>query len=901
MPNLTHKVKILAYNLHTFNKQMIDKIMNTKKTIIALSISTIMLTACGSGGGSGGGATSNNLHVGVAPHQALANPNQSTLITKAQEDKNDALTGSNAKVVVADTGADVNKSVLRDDNINRQMTISQNDQFVQTNTREAGSQHGSHMIQAITDNAPATRIEMYTYNPNNNESIVKVWRGAAEVDRLNGGGNIINNSYSSGRYDNVTVYRPFVQTLKNMIDGGALMFFAAGNDTNANPSSSSQIPLLDDSLRKGFVTVAGLHNNQMLYNRCGVAKNFCLSAEAYHTMVNADGSTVVIGGTSTATAHVSATAAQIRSRYDWMTNEQIRDTLFTTAIDAGAPGIDEVYGVGIMNADKAVNGYGKFNQQTALNVQGRKQTYYFDNNISGLGGLTKNGHATLVLNGQNTYSGANIINDGKLVLNNSNHASTLVNAGGTLATGDNRNISSGSITNNGKVESLSGANLTVNGNFTNGTNGVVDKAIGSTIVVNGRLELQGGTLNVVGVTKNYVTQAGKQENLITAQQGIHGSFANINMNAVSDLISNQVNVTNNGISVTTRRQDVGDVAMRQSAYVGKDTSVQNVTSLLNHFDKVVDNGGELTDAQAKIASQFINSRHLTRTLFENGTETTKHAVDNISQNTIKQNSTFVDKTQTETDSVWVDYGYNQSNLRMNGLKGESSDNTLTVGASKMFGNHIVGVAASNKNLSWRESFAGADKSVRTSGYGVDAAYIYNFKGYNIYTFLGFDWLKNHDFTKANVNQWSIGAGVNKWFVINKDGTIAVQPNIALQYVHTKSDDVNTTDTVAIRDLNVKQLVASIGAKINYQLNNNVSLFGTVNVERDLQHKASYNADYAGVMFENNSSEIGKTRYNVGVGVRYLPTAQTSLSVVARHEQGSHWKQNSVNATFAYKF
>ena len=87
----------------------------------------------------------------------------------------------------------------------------------------------------------------------------------------------------------------------------------------------------------------------------------------------------------------------------------------------------------------------------------------------------------------------------------------------------------------------------------------------------------------------------------------------------------------------------------------------------------------------------------------------------------------------------------------------------------------------------------------------------------------------------------------------------------------------------------------------YKLNDKVALLGNVGIEQDLRNKNHYVANYAGNEFENKDGTIGKTRYNVGLGVSYKPTENINMSLIAKHEQGRHWKNNSVNFKVGYKF
>ncbi|WP_217539444.1 S8 family serine peptidase, partial [Stenotrophomonas sp. GbtcB23] len=70
----------------------------------------------------------------------------------------------------------------------------------------------------------------------------------------------------------------------------------------------------------------------------------------------------VISGTSMSTPTVAAGAAVTASRFPYLQNWQVRDTLLTTAKDLGAPGIDRVYGWGLMDLSKAMSGPAKLFQ-----------------------------------------------------------------------------------------------------------------------------------------------------------------------------------------------------------------------------------------------------------------------------------------------------------------------------------------------------------------------------------------------------------------------------------------------------------------------------------------------------------------------------------------------------------
>ncbi|MDF3202849.1 autotransporter outer membrane beta-barrel domain-containing protein [Pseudomonas sp. 1912-s] len=87
------------------------------------------------------------------------------------------------------------------------------------------------------------------------------------------------------------------------------------------------------------------------------------------TLPGADGDTqqknltpnyAMMFGTSMAAPTAAAGTAVIKSRFPYLTNSQVRDTLLSTATDEGAPGIDRVYGWGSMDLAEAMGGPAKF-------------------------------------------------------------------------------------------------------------------------------------------------------------------------------------------------------------------------------------------------------------------------------------------------------------------------------------------------------------------------------------------------------------------------------------------------------------------------------------------------------------------------------------------------------------
>lgn len=111
--------------------------------------------------------------------------------------------------------------------------------------------------------------------------------------------------------------------------------------------------------------------------QCGVIKYNCVAGSYLYEYpaVNPADKPVVKGGTSFSAPEVTAIAAMVKEQFPWMTSTQLKQTLLTTAMDLGTPGVDEVFGWGVVNAARALGGpsmfvYGDFevNMQNASHI-----------------------------------------------------------------------------------------------------------------------------------------------------------------------------------------------------------------------------------------------------------------------------------------------------------------------------------------------------------------------------------------------------------------------------------------------------------------------------------------------------------------------------------------------------
>src|SRR5690606_6928303 len=157
--------------------------------------------------------------------------------------------------------------------------------------------------------------------------------------------------------------------------------------------------------------------------------------------------------------------------FPWMSASNVQQTVLTTATDLGAPGVDDVFGWGLVNAEKAVRGPAQFLKDFAADVTAG--SYTFANDISGAGGLLKTGDGSLTLAGNNSYRGLTDVAGGELVMRNG--------AGGSVRVGDGASLTAGGL---------------VDGDFTASADATTAIAVGNALDVTGTATLD-GTLKIL--------------------------------------------------------------------------------------------------------------------------------------------------------------------------------------------------------------------------------------------------------------------------------------------------------------------------------------------------------------------------------------------------------------------
>lgn len=221
---------------------------------------------------------------------------------------------------------------------------------------------------------------------------------------------------------------PWLSDFRYIKSKGAFIAISASNESASSVGILAGAPAVYTDLTH-MLAVAALNPDTGLIasysNRCGdIAKAFCITAPGTVYLV---GSTVNAGdvlqtsdyvgfsGTSASAPVVSGIAAMVYQAFPGFTGTQVRDTLISTATDIGEVGVDAVYGVGLVNAGKAVKGpaslSASFEAAVPLGV-----VWNFGNAIDGEGGIVKVGAGGLSLTGDSSYRGGTFIQEGQVNL-----------------------------------------------------------------------------------------------------------------------------------------------------------------------------------------------------------------------------------------------------------------------------------------------------------------------------------------------------------------------------------------------------------------------------------------------------------------------------------------------------
>ncbi|AAL95619.1 Serine protease [Fusobacterium nucleatum subsp. nucleatum ATCC 25586] len=456
--------------------------------------------------------------------------------------------------------------------------------------------------------------------------------------------------------------KPFATYFEEKVNNdGGLFVWAAGNRKGATETNPGQdmdsvgmeagLPYLVNDLEKGWIAVVGIQpketvrvgtapdgtpivnikpNGKLNIHRTGTDRLAYAGDNAKYWSISADDSAIPTAGragigSSYAAPRVSRAAALVAEKFDWMTADQVRQTLFTTTddteLDASLAGNanaekrrrvktspDYKYGWGMLNQERALKGPGAFMDVTKYgntNIFNAEipagKTSYFENKIFGFGGLVKSGEGTLHLTNDNSYAGGSVVNRGTLEIHKIHSSKVTVNQAGRLVlhpkaligyneaffnvitTVDPTRITTGTNLRNKGIVEVNGTTAIIGGDYIAYKGSTTTFNNGAKLNVLGNIKVEDGTVKVL--SDSYVTTQGSS-NTVMEGKSVQGNIANVETNGMRNA---NVEVQDGKVVARLSRQNPVE-------YIGKNAEAstknvaENVENVFQDLDKKVMSG-----------------------------------------------------------------------------------------------------------------------------------------------------------------------------------------------------------------------------------------------------------------------------------------------------------------------
>lgn len=228
------------------------------------------------------------------------------------------------------------------------------------------------------------------------------------------------------------------------------------------------------------------------------------------------------GKTDVAASVPKGAEVMLETRLPYLSAEQRRVVLKTTAIASGYPVLDDAEGWGRLNMFAAGDGYGAFNGNVTITMDaslgGFNAVDRWRNDIAGKGKLIKLGTGTLQLGGANTWTGGTQVDAGTM----EGLSAKAFGAGDVYVSA-------------GKLRSNAATALAL-ANYTQLKTGTLELNLGNgqqgRVSVTGTMTIAGGTLHIT-FQNGYVPAAGDTLNIVSAGK-LQGTFDTITVDGFTN-------------------------------------------------------------------------------------------------------------------------------------------------------------------------------------------------------------------------------------------------------------------------------------------------------------------------------------------------------------------------------
>ena len=399
--------------------------MNNILKIFAILSLPLLLNACGGGGGgSAGGAASytvpsctDNGSNRNAEYNFMGYGNTNTegyglsdICASVAYDRD--ATGDGIKVAILDTGISLNGSnAVNITDLDAQFAsfTTGSDVVNSDNVPKDGHGHGTQVAGIIAgeDNGvgyhgvayDATLYAFKVCNDSGSCTADNVGTGidrarAASVDIMNlslGDSGVIGTSCTNASTCETALGSTLYSALEAAGSAGNILVWAAGNEGHASPSTWAGAALYDDDFKETTVIVVATAEDGKIAeaadwgstgsDKCGIAAAICIAAPGtnlYTAKLNDNTQAAVVSGTSFAAPMVSGGLAVIKQEFSSLTNAQVVDRLFATALDTDEYSQSSIYGHGMMNLSAATAAVAELQTIDGGNLLDDPSTSYYD-------------------------------------------------------------------------------------------------------------------------------------------------------------------------------------------------------------------------------------------------------------------------------------------------------------------------------------------------------------------------------------------------------------------------------------------------------------------------------------------------------------------------------------------
>ncbi|MCF9034619.1 autotransporter domain-containing protein, partial [Acinetobacter nectaris] len=684
------------------------------------------------------------------------------------------------------------------------------------------------------------------------------------------------------------IYLDEIKTTQKLVDKGALLIYSAGNKAFSQPNADALMPANNPNLEKGILAVVGLdekHEKLKRYtlpeegyvgsNACGSAARWCIASDFVHNVYDeSTGDVKPFWGTSGAAPDITATAALVWYNFDWMTNDQVRQTILTTAtyIDDKSKNnglYNETTGWGYYNYEKAKKGMGKFSTVfgdfNANLPLGTVST--FSNDISGDAGLVKTGDGRLILSGKNTYTGLTTVKQGELKITGSTAASALIiNLGGTLlGTG---NV--GTVTNLGNISTEDGS-FTINGDYQQGSSGTLTYRVGKTLTSTGNASLDGKLVvtnknisNASLITKGYYE--------VLKANTIKGKFSDVST-ASTFLTVDQVNYdAQNNVIANISYNDAAKVGVVQGASTVSSAGGKVVNKILNQANNDAQtNSNNIALTNYAVSIQATESAQMAQAILNSNSG----SIFAESPSVLQRNQSIVNGSVNRRTNWITEQGvgvWTSANILKNKSSAQGWDNVTsninaqTVGLDTAIQNGVIGGYLTNYSEDSTYSLNNDRSKVNQVFSGIYGKYSFANQyilahahygtGKNKITRNSITATTNQSIqTKANVDSYGIYTEFGANFTFKQ--WLTFTPFLGLSYDAVKLDSVreNHATGLNVSAVSNNQTELHMGLRMNAQVANQISV-GTYAEYTNAIHRRLDQVTVA-----NNISSESTTSYN----------------------------------------